>query len=169
MSSNHSNSPNASKELVAAVDLGSNSFRMVIAKVIHSASGTQLQPIDTLRESVRMASGLSEDKKLDQKSIQRGLAAIHRFGDRLRGFNAKQVRAVATNTLRVAHNADEFIREAEKLLGFPIEVVKGREEARLIYIGASHDAPAHTLVQTAKRVVDALRSFVQQQTQKAAP
>ena len=142
MSSNHSNSSNASKELVAAVDLGSNSFRMVIAKVIHSASGTQLQPIDTLRESVRMASGLSEDKKLDQKSIQRGLAAIHRFGDRLRGFNAKQVRAVATNTLRVARNADDFIREAEKLLGFPIEVVKGREEARLIYIGASHDAPA---------------------------
>ena len=142
MSSNHSNSPDASKELVAAVDLGSNSFRMVIARVIQSASGTQLQPIDTLRESVRMASGLSEDKRLDQKSMQRGLAAIHRFGDRLRGFNAKQVRAVATNTLRVARNADEFIHEAEKLLGFPIEVVKGREEARLIYIGASHDAPA---------------------------
>ncbi len=142
MSSNHSNSSDAAKELVAAVDLGSNSFRMVIAKVIHSASGTQLQPIDTLRESVRMASGLNEEKKLDQKSMQRGLAAIHRFGDRLRGFNPKQVRAVATNTLRVARNADEFIREAEKLLGFPIEVVKGREEARLIYIGASHDAPA---------------------------
>ena len=142
MSSNHSNSSNASKELVAAVDLGSNSFRMVIAKVIHSASGTQLQPIDTLRDSVRMAAGLTDNKLLDQKAITRGLAAIHRFGDRLRGFKPKQVRAVATNTLRVARNADSFIEEAEKLLGFPIEVIKGREEARLIYIGASHDAPA---------------------------
>ncbi|MEY2706386.1 MAG: hypothetical protein RI905_135, partial [Pseudomonadota bacterium] len=132
-----------SKEhLVAAVDLGSNSFRMVIARVIQSASGTQLQPIDTLRESVRLAAGLNEDKKLDQKSIARGLAAIHRFGDRLKNFDPKQVRAVATNTLRVARNADQFIEEAQKLLGFPIEVIAGREEARLIYIGASHDAPA---------------------------
>ena len=132
-----------SKEhLVAAVDLGSNSFRMVIARVIQSPSGTQLQPIDTLRESVRLAAGLNDDKKLDQKSIARGLAAIHRFGDRIKNFDPKQVRAVATNTLRVARNADQFIQEAQKLLGFPIEVIAGREEARLIYIGASHDAPA---------------------------
>ena len=129
-------------DLVAAVDLGSNSFRMVIARVIQSPSGTQLQPIDTLRESVRLAAGLTEDKKLDQKAISRGLAALHRFGDRLRNFDPKKVRVVATNTLRVARNADVFIAEAEKLLGFPIEVIAGREEARLIYIGASHDAPA---------------------------
>ena len=141
--SSHLSPPSsASEELVAAVDLGSNSFRMVIARVVKSESGTQLQPIDTLRDSVRMAAGLTENKLLDQKAISRGLSAIHRFGDRLRGFKPKQVRAVATNTLRVARNADEFIQEAEKLLGFPIEVIKGREEARLIYIGASHDAPA---------------------------
>lgn len=127
--------------LVAAVDLGSNSFRMVIAKVVQSPSGTQVQAIDTLRDSVRLAEGLTKDKNLDEKSIARGLKAIHRFGDRLKNFDAKQVRAVATNTLRVARNADVFIKEAEKLLGFPIEVVAGREEARLIYIGASHDAP----------------------------
>jgi len=77
-------------DLVAAVDLGSNSFRMVIAKVINSPSGTQLQAIDTLRESVRLAAGLTEDKKLDQKSISRGLAALHRFGDRLRNFDPKK-------------------------------------------------------------------------------
>ena len=129
-------------DLVAAVDLGSNSFRMVVAKVIQSPSGTQLQPIDTLRESVRLAAGLSDSKNLDEKSIARGLAALHRFGDRLRNFDSKKVRVVATNTLRVARNADRFIAEAEKLLGFPIEVIAGREEARLIYIGASHDAPA---------------------------
>ncbi len=141
--SSHLSPPSSpSEELVAAVDLGSNSFRMVIARVVKSESGTQLQPIDTLRDSVRMAAGLTENKLLDQKAISRGLSAIHRFGDRLRGFKPKQVRAVATNTLRVARNADEFIQEAEKLLGFPIEVIKGREEARLIYIGASHDAPA---------------------------
>lgn len=144
MSANQSNSPFSADDLVAAVDLGSNSFRMVIARVVDSPSGTQVMPIDTLRDSVRMAAGLTDGKLLDQKSIARGLAAIHRFGDRLRGFKPKQVRAVATNTLRVARNADAFIEEAEKLLGFPIEVIKGREEARLIYIGASHDAPACT-------------------------
>lgn len=129
------------EELVAAVDLGSNSFRMVIARVLQTPSGTQVQPIDTLRESVRLAAGLTQDKKLDEKSISRGLKALHRFGDRLKNFDSKQVRVVATNTLRVARNADTFIKEAEKLLGFPIEVVAGREEARLIYIGAAHDAP----------------------------
>lgn len=114
---------------------------MVIARVLHTPSGTQVQPIDTLRESVRLAAGLTQDKKLDEKSISRGLKALHRFGDRLKNFDAKQVRVVATNTLRVARNADTFIKDAEKLLGFPIEVVAGREEARLIYIGAAHDAP----------------------------
>ena len=128
-------------ELIAAVDLGSNSFRMVIAKVIQSPLGTQVHPIDTLRESVRLAAGLTKDKLLDEKAMARGLAAMTRFGDRLKNFEAKHVRVVATNTLRVARNSDVFIKQAEKLLGFPIEVIAGREEARLIYIGASHDAP----------------------------
>ena len=142
ISAPQNNFANRKEELVAAVDLGSNSFRMVIAKVMHSPSGTQLLPIDTLRESVRLAAGLKENKTLDQKAFQRGLEALSRFGDRLRHFHPKQVRAVATNTLRVARNADQFIHEAQRLLGFPIEVIAGREEARLIYIGAAHDAPA---------------------------
>ena len=82
-------------DLVAAVDLGSNSFRMVIAKIIQSPSGTQVQPIDTLRESVRLAAGLTDDKKLDPKSIARGLAALHRFGERLRNFDPKKVRGLS--------------------------------------------------------------------------
>ncbi|MEN9294596.1 MAG: hypothetical protein RIS03_290, partial [Pseudomonadota bacterium] len=109
ISATQNNFANQKEELVAAVDLGSNSFRMVIAKVMHSPSGTQLLPIDTLRESVRLAAGLKENKTLDQKAFQRGLEALSRFGDRLRHFHPKQVRAVATNTLRVARNADQFI------------------------------------------------------------
>lgn len=142
MSAVGTSTASSSDELVAAVDLGSNSFRMVIAKLIHSESGTQLQAIDTLRDPVRLAAGLKENKTLDQKSFSRGLEAIRRFGDRLKNFHPSQVRAVATNTLRVARNADDFIKEAQQLLGFPIEVIAGREEARLIYVGASHDAPA---------------------------
>ena len=130
------------EDLVAAVDLGSNSFRMVIAKSTHTESGTQLQAIDTLREPVRLAAGLKENKMLDQKAFTRGLDALRRFGDRLKNFDPARVRAVATNTLRVARNSDQFIKEAQQLLGFPIEVIAGREEARLIYVGASHDAPA---------------------------
>ena len=130
------------EDLVAAVDLGSNSFRMVIAKSTHTESGTQLQAIDTLREPVRLAAGLKDNKTLDQKAFSRGLDALRRFGDRLKNFNPARVRVVATNTLRVARNSDEFIKEAQHLLGIPIEVIAGREEARLIYVGASHDAPA---------------------------
>ncbi len=133
---------NISENLIASVDLGSNSFRMVIAKIVQTQSGVQLRPIDTLRESVKLAAGLKSDKYLDEQSIERGLAAIRRFGERLRFFSPMQVRAVATNTFRVAKNASEFMRLAEKALGFPIEVIAGREEARLVYVGASHGAPA---------------------------
>jgi exopolyphosphatase/guanosine-5'-triphosphate,3'-diphosphate pyrophosphatase len=129
-------------DLVAAVDLGSNSFRMLVAQVVPTPSGTQLRPIDTLRESVRLAAGLTENKLLGNEAYQRGLDTIHRFGERIRGFDPSRVRAVATNTLRVAKNAPSFIRDAEKALGFPIEIIAGVEEARLIYIGAAHEVPA---------------------------
>ncbi|AKD25141.1 exopolyphosphatase [Polynucleobacter duraquae] len=138
-------------ELVAAVDLGSNSFRMLVAQVVKTPSGTQLRPIDTLRESVRLAAGLTDNKLLGNDAYQRGIAAIRRFGERIRGFDPANVRAVATNTLRVAKNAPHFIREAEEALGFPIEVIAGVEEARLIYIGAAHEVPA---VQGNRLVVD---------------
>ena len=128
--------------LIASVDLGSNSFRMVIAQIVETQSGVQLRPIDTLRESVKLAAGLQADKTLDEDAFSRGIAAIRRFGERLRSFSPMQVRVVATNTFRVARNADQFIEKAQLALGFPIEIVAGREEARLVYIGAAHGAPA---------------------------
>ena len=138
-------------DLVAAVDLGSNSFRMLVAQAVNTPSGTQLRPIDTLRESVRLAAGLTENKLLGNDAYQRGLIAIRRFGERIRGFNPANVRAVATNTLRVAKNSQQFIEDAQAALGFSIEVIAGVEEARLIYIGAAHEVPA---VQGNRLVVD---------------
>jgi exopolyphosphatase/guanosine-5'-triphosphate,3'-diphosphate pyrophosphatase len=124
---------------------------MLVAEVVKTPSGTQLRPIDTLRESVRLAAGLTDNKLLGNDAYQRGITAIRRFGERIRGFDPANVRAVATNTLRVAKNAPNFIREAEEALGFPIEVIAGVEEARLIYIGAAHEVPA---VQGNRLVVD---------------
>ncbi|MGA7478547.1 MAG: exopolyphosphatase [Azonexus sp.] len=124
-------------ETVAAVDLGSNSFRLQVGRVVDD----QIYTLDSLKESVRLASGLMADKRLDPASQARALEALRRFGERLGGLDKGAVRAVATNTLRVAKNADEFLPLAEEALGFPIEVIAGREEARLIYIGASHSLP----------------------------
>jgi exopolyphosphatase/guanosine-5'-triphosphate,3'-diphosphate pyrophosphatase len=114
---------------------------MMIAKVNYLPTGIQFQTIDTLRDTVRLAGGLNQDNELSEESTTKALAAILRFGDRLRSFSPNQVVAVATNTFRVARNAKKFVDEAEKLLGFPINVISGNEEARLIYIGASHIAP----------------------------
>ena len=140
-----------SEDLVAAVDLGSNSFRMLVAQAVNTPSGTQLRPIDTLRETVRLAAGLTENKLLGNDAYQRGLIAIRRFGERIRGFDPANVRAVATNTLRVAKNSQQFIEDAQVALGFPIEVIAGVEEARLIYIGAAHEVQA---VQGNRLVID---------------
>jgi exopolyphosphatase / guanosine-5'-triphosphate,3'-diphosphate pyrophosphatase len=129
-------------KLLAAVDLGSNSFRLIVGRVEDTAAGSQIYPVDALRESVRLAAGLSRDKYLDRAAQARGWTALKRFGERLRDFHPDNVRAVATNTLRVAKNAPDFLGEAEQALGFPIEVIAGREEARLIYAGAAHSVPA---------------------------
>ena len=125
-------------ESIAAVDLGSNSFRLEVGRVLDD----QIYTLDSLKEPVRLASGLQADKSLDQASQERALAALARFGERLRGLPTEAVRAVATNALRVAKNATQFLVEAELALGFPIEIIAGREEARLIYIGAVHSLPA---------------------------
>ncbi len=124
-------------ETVAAVDLGSNSFRLQVGRVLDH----QIYPLDSLKEPVRLASGLNADKRLDEASQERALEALRRFGERLGGLSAGAVRAVATNAMRVAKNAGEFLPLAEEALGFPIEVIAGREEARLIYLGASHSLP----------------------------
>jgi exopolyphosphatase / guanosine-5'-triphosphate,3'-diphosphate pyrophosphatase len=121
-------------ELIAAIDLGSNSFRLQVGRVV----GNQIYPLDSLKESVRLAAGLTAERTLDGPSQLRALAALARFGERLRGFHRDAVRVVATNALRVAKNAPQFLPEAEAALGFPIEVIAGREEARLIYLGVAH-------------------------------
>jgi len=122
---------------LAAVDLGSNSFHLQVARVV----GDQLYPLDSLREPVRIGAGLNREKRLDEDSQARALECLKRFGERLRGFDPHGVRAVGTNTLRVAKNGAAFLKQAEAALGFPIEVVAGREEARLIYVGVAHSLP----------------------------
>jgi exopolyphosphatase/guanosine-5'-triphosphate,3'-diphosphate pyrophosphatase len=123
--------------ILAAVDLGSNSFRVQVARV----ENDQIYFLDGLREPVRLAAGLTETKLLDKDSQQRALACLQRFGERLRDLPREAVRAVGTNSLRVAKNASEFLPKAEAALGFPIEVIAGREEARLIYLGVAHGLP----------------------------
>jgi exopolyphosphatase/guanosine-5'-triphosphate,3'-diphosphate pyrophosphatase len=120
--------------VMAAVDLGSNSFHMVVARGSHG------QPliVDRLREMVRLASGLNQHGYLDSASQERALACLRRFGQRLRDMRAHQVRVVGTNTLRRARNADAFLAAAEEALGHPVELISGIEEARLIYLGVAH-------------------------------
>jgi exopolyphosphatase/guanosine-5'-triphosphate,3'-diphosphate pyrophosphatase len=122
---------------LAAVDLGSNSFRLQVARI----EGDQLYMLDGLREPVRLAAGLDANRCLDKAAQQRALDCLQRFGERLRGFAPGAVRAVGTNSLRVAKNAADFLPLAEQALGFPIEVIAGHEEARLIYAGVAHGLP----------------------------
>lgn len=137
--------PASHPRLLAAVDLGSNSFRLLVGRVASSPIGEQVLPIDALKEPVRLAAGLDGRENLDPESQKRALLTLHRFGERLRSFSPEAVRAVGTNTLRTARNARHFLATAEAALGFPIEVIGGREEARLIYLGAAHALPADHL------------------------
>ena len=123
--------------VLASVDLGSNSFRL---QVCENNNG-QLKVIDSFKQMVRFAAGLDEHKNLDEASQERALDCLAKFGERLRGFKPEQVRVVATNTFRVAKNIAQFLPKAEAALGFPIEIIAGREEARLIYTGVVHTLP----------------------------
>ncbi len=122
---------------LAAVDLGSNSFRLEIGYLDHG----QIQRTEYLKETVRQGNGLDENRNLSRQAMQRGWDCLARFGERLAGFRKHQVRAVATQTLREARNRDEFLTRATEILGFPIDVISGREEARLIYQGVAHLLP----------------------------
>lgn len=122
---------------LAAIDLGSNSFHLQVGRV----EGEQLFYMDAIKESVRLAGGLNANKRLDGASQRRALNCLARFGERLQGMPAGAVRAVGTSALRVAKNAPEFLEKARAALGFEIEIVAGREEARLIYLGVSHSLP----------------------------
>jgi exopolyphosphatase/guanosine-5'-triphosphate,3'-diphosphate pyrophosphatase len=132
---------------LGAVDLGSNSFHLAIGRVV----GEQVYPLDSLKETVRLGAGVTEQKILDDEVQERALAALRRFSERLVGMPKGSVRVVGTNALRVAKNSKQFVRKAETALGFPIEVISGHEEARLIYLGVVHSLP---MVEHNRLVVD---------------
>lgn len=124
-------------EILAAIDLGSNSFHLAVARVV----GRGIHVIDRVHDRVQLAAGLSEDKHLDEASQLRALSALERFGQRLRDVPSATVRAVGTDALRVAKNSAAFIERAGLILGHPIEVISGEEEARLIYRGVAQTTP----------------------------
>ena len=126
--------------LLAAVDLGSNSFRLEIGKV----DGDHIARHGYWKETVRLAGGLDESNKLSKKSIDIAVETLARMNERLRGMKNEHVRAVGTQSLRQARNLDEFLLEAQHALGFPIEVISGREEARLVFEGCMHTLPPST-------------------------
>jgi exopolyphosphatase / guanosine-5'-triphosphate,3'-diphosphate pyrophosphatase len=121
-------------DVIAAVDLGSNSFHMVVARYSHG----QLVIVDRLREMVRLAAGLDEQGRLERSAVERAIQCLERFGQRLRDMKAESVRVVGTNTLRKAKRKGAFLDRARAALGFPIDVISGIEEARLVYLGVAH-------------------------------
>lgn len=123
---------------VATVDLGSNSFHMIVARI----QGDHVQIIDRLREMVRLGEGLNADKSISPDVAERALACLQRFGQRLRGFRPENVRVVGTNTLRQLPPESDFIERAEAALGHSIDIIAGREEARLIYLGVAYGLAA---------------------------
>ncbi len=123
---------------LAAVDMGSNSFRLEIGQLQHG----RYRRIDYLKETVRLGAGLDANGMLTEPAVQRGLDCLRRFASRLADFAPGSVRAVATQTLREARNRNTFLLRAQEALGFPIEVISGREEARLIYAGVAHLQPS---------------------------
>jgi exopolyphosphatase / guanosine-5'-triphosphate,3'-diphosphate pyrophosphatase len=124
-------------DLLAAIDLGSNSFHMVVARYMLG----QLRIIDRLREMVRLAEGLDSRGGLDPEVRQRALECLARFGQRIRDIPAHRVRAIATSTVRSLASPQAFLVPAETALGHAIEIVSGREEARLVYLGVAHAQP----------------------------
>ncbi|MCP4075921.1 MAG: exopolyphosphatase [Gammaproteobacteria bacterium] len=127
------------KRQLAAIDLGSNSFHMVVARL----ENNQPLTIDAIKEMVRLAAGLDERNFISEQKMEEALACLSRFGQRIKDLPAENVSAVGTMTLRKARNSCSFLARAEKALGFPINIVAGQEEARLVYQGV-----AHSMVQT---------------------
>ncbi|MEX2352550.1 MAG: exopolyphosphatase [Gammaproteobacteria bacterium] len=121
-------------ESYAAVDLGSNSFHMIVA----GYTDNRIRIVDRIKKMIRLASGLDENDKLSDESMQTAISCLEEFGQRIREIPQVNVRAVGTNTLRQANNSKRFLAKARKALGHPIEIISGREEARLIYLGVAH-------------------------------
>lgn len=129
MSSSESN-------IYAAVDLGSNSFHMIVAKDVDD----QIQVIDRIKDTVRLAGGLDEHDILSDEAMECAFKALEKFGQRINEIPQENVHAVGTNTLRQANNRNIFLNKARRALGHPIEIISGIEEARLIYLGVAHSA-----------------------------
>jgi len=126
--------------LLAAVDLGSNSFRLEVGRV----DGAHIERQGYWKETVRLAAGLDGGNRLTKRAIDAACETLARMNERLRGMQSEQVRAVGTQTLRTAVNVGEFLLEAQHALGYPIEVIAGREEARLVFEGCMHSLPPST-------------------------
>ncbi len=135
--SKHLPKPLTATATLAVVDLGSNSFRLEIGRV----EGDQIFRLDTWRETIRFGAGMDAKGRLGAPARRAALASLARFRERLSGLHPSAVRAVATNTFRVATNIADFLPQAEAALGFPIDVISGHEEARLIYAGVAHVLP----------------------------
>ena len=120
--------------MLAAVDLGSNSFRLHVGR----HDGAMIEVVRSVREPTRLASGLDQSGKLSADVMRRGIEALERMGQVLKDYPLNAVRVVATNTLRVATNVANFLPDAEKAIGYPIEIISGEEEARLIYMGIAN-------------------------------
>lgn len=121
----------------AAIDLGSNSFHMMVA----TPEGDSIRKVDSLRMPTRLGAGLDENKHLNPETEKKAIEALAQYAERLRDVPRKNIRMVGTNTLRRARNSEKLMQEAKKLLGIPIEIISGREEARLIYTAVSHTFP----------------------------
>lgn len=122
---------------IAAIDLGSNSFHMVIARIVNGA----LQVLGRLKQRVHLADGLDSNNMLSEEAMERGIACLALFAERLQGFPAENVCIVGTHSLRQAANAEEFLKRAAKVIPYPIEIISGHEEARLIFMGVAHTQP----------------------------
>lgn len=118
----------------AAIDLGSNSFHMIVARIVNGS----IQVLSRIKRKVRLAEGLDENRILNQEAINRGVACLNLFAKRLQGFSPDNVKVVGTYTLRRALNNQDFLVQAAKVFPYPINIISGQEEARLIYSGVSH-------------------------------
>ncbi|KQV60253.1 exopolyphosphatase [Pelomonas sp. Root1217] len=130
--------PDPAGRIWASIDLGSNSFRLELARL----SGERYQRVSYIKEAVRLGAGLDAQGMLTEEAMQRGLNCLQGFGEQLVGIAPERIRAVATQTLREARNRNAFLARAEAVLGHPIEVIAGREEARLIFAGVARLQPS---------------------------
>ena len=124
----------SSTSLYAAIDLGSNSFHMLVVREVAGS----IQTLSRIKRKVRLAAGLSGDNTLSAEAMERGWQCLRLFAERLQDIPPTQIRVVATATLRLAVNAGEFLEKAREILGCAVQVISGEEEARLIYQGVAH-------------------------------